>query len=394
MFSITLKEKREKPVLLGHPWVFSGAIKSVEGVPASGDIVRVVDSKKNFLGYAFCNFVSQITLRMLTTLDEEINLSFFEKRLESAISYREKILDLKENDSYRLIFAESDLLPGLIADKYAAFLVLQFLSAGMEKFKERIAEFFWKRLSLKGIFEKDDETNRKLEGLPKNQGILKGETPPELLKIKENSIYFWIDFYKGQKTGFFLDQKENRKSIQKFCEGKTVLDLFSYSGGFALNALYAQAEKVVIADISQKALELAKKNMELNNFSLEKVEFIQKDAFELLREFNSSQRKFDFIILDPPAFAKKEKDVIKACRGYKDINMLAMKILEKDGVLCTSSCSQPIDLALFQKVIFDASVDAKRTVQIIKAKGPSSDHPVNLSFPESNYLKFLICRVI
>jgi len=391
---VVLKRGREKPVLNRHPWIFTGAIKNVEGECADGDIVTVVDSRDSFLAQGYLNRRSQITVRLLSWIEEEIiDRGFFRHRLERAIAIRRPLQEDQTTNAYRLVNAESDFLPGLVVDRYNEYLVIQFLTLGIEKWKGEIVSILGELLPSRGIYERSDVEVREKEGLPPATGLLAGQERPALVHIIENGHRFIVDIKQGQKTGFYLDQRENRQKLARYCRGKTVLNCFAYTGAFAVYAAGAGAKKVVNVESSAEALQLAQRNMALNGFDGRDDEYVEGDVFQVLRQYRAEGRSFDLIILDPPKFAYSQSQVQAACRGYKDINLLAMQMLRPGGILFTFSCSGLISPELFQKVLFGASVDAGRGVQIIEKLTQGFDHPILLSFPESEYLKGFICRV-
>jgi len=391
---VVLKRGREKPVLNRHPWIFSGAIKNIEGGCADGDIVTVVDSRGSFLAQGYLNRRSQITVRLLSWIEEEtIDRSFFRHRLEQAIAIRRPLREDQATNAYRLVNAESDFLPGLVVDRYNEYLVIQFLTLGIERWKREIVSLLGELFPSRGIYERSDVEVREKEGLSPATGLLAGQERPALVHILENGHRFIVDIQQGQKTGFYLDQRENRQKLTKYCCGKRVLNCFAYTGAFAVYAIGAGAKKVVNVESSAGALKLAQRNMALNGFDGRDDEYVEGDVFQVLRQYRDEGRSFDLIVLDPPKFAYSKSQVQAACRGYKDINLLAMQMLRPGGILCTFSCSGLISPDLFQKVVFGASVDAGRNVQIIERLAQGFDHPILLSFPESEYLKGFICRV-
>jgi 23S rRNA (cytosine1962-C5)-methyltransferase len=391
---VALKRGREKPVLNRHPWIFSGAIKNIEGECTDGDIVTVVDSRGNFLAQGYLNRRSQITVRLLSWIEEEtIDRSFFRHRLEQAIAIRQPLEENPATSAYRMVNAESDFLPGLVVDRYNEYLVTQFLTLGIERWKGEVVSLLGELLPFRGIYERSDVEVRKKEGLPPTTGLLAGQERPALVYVIENGHRFIVDIKQGQKTGFYLDQRENRQKLTRYCRGKTVLNCFAYTGAFAVYAAGAGAKKVVNVESSAEALKLAQRNMALNGFDRLDDEHVEGDVFQVLRQYRDEERNFDLIVLDPPKFAYSQSQVQAACRGYKDINLLAMQMLRPGGILFTFSCSGLVSPELFQKVVFGASVDAGRNVQIIEKLSQGFDHPILLSFPESEYLKGFICRV-
>ena len=386
---VILKPDKEKPVIQNHPWIFSGAVEKITGKPQDGDIVDVLDNKGNFLARGYINRKSQIIVRILTkNAHEEINEEFFKRRIEDAISYRQNILALNSYNAYRLIHDSADLLPGLIVDKYSDYLVAQILSLGIERRKDIITKILNDLLSPRGIYERSDSQVRIKEGLELRKGSLFGQEPPETLEIQQNSVKLLVNFKDGQKTGTFLDQRENVEIVASYAQDKEVLDCFCYTGSFSVWIATRGAKKVVGVDISNRALETAQRNVELNQVG-KICQFIQGDMFQVL---DGCKKKFDMVVLDPPAFAKNKGSVEKAARAYKHINMVAMKLLNPGGIIATFSCSHHIDPLLFRKIIFSASVDAGCNLRIIRTLHASPDHPINIAHPEGEYLKGLICQ--
>jgi len=394
MNQIVLKAGKQKPVLNRHPWIFSGAIQHVGGDPPNGAIVDVLDSHRRFLARGYLNRASQISIRLLTWDESEsIDSDFFRRRLRRAFDARNELEQSPHTNAYRLCFGESDLLPGLIIDRYAQYLVLQVLTLGMEQWKQCIADLLVELLHPEGIFERSDAPSRTKEGLPSTSAALRGREPTGLVEIEENGHRFLVDIVKGQKTGFYLDQRENRQKLCAHFHGAQILNCFSYTGGFSVYAARAGARAITNVDSSRNALEIASQNMALNGLGEHPTDYVTGDVFELLRDYWRSGRTFDLIILDPPKFAMSRATVPSACRGYKDINLLAMRVLNPGGLLATFSCSSLVSADLFQKVLFGASVDARRDAQIVERFAQGPDHPVLLTFPEAAYLKGLLCRV-
>jgi 23S rRNA (cytosine1962-C5)-methyltransferase len=391
MALIILKPGREKSLLRRHPWVFSGAIKTQEGSLHAGETVDVLSSDRKWLGRGAYSPQSQIRVRIWSfEPDQEISSDFFRRQLNRAIALRKNLEHAYS--AYRLINAESDGLPGLIADRYGEFIVCQLLSVGAEAWKKEIVAYLAELLSPTGIYERSDVDVRKKEGLDLRTGTLFGKEPPELIEIQEGHIRFLVDLRSGHKTGFYLDQRDNRRIISEFAKGAQVLNCFAYSGGFGIFASAADAEEVIHIDASSSALEIARKNAELNSLDMTKITFSETDVFQSLRRFRDSGRSFDLIILDPPKFAESQSQLDRACRGYKDINLLAFKLLKPGGILMTFSCSGLMMPELFQKIVADAALDAGCEAQIIRRLSQAEDHPVSLNFPEGHYLKGLVCR--
>jgi len=393
MIEVFLKPGREKTVRRKHPWIYSSAILSVKGEITSGEIVNVISSRNGFLGKGAINPKSSIRVRMWTHTDETVDEKFIHEKLRIAINFREKNIQILNTDCYRLVYAESDQIPGLIVDRYADYLVVQFLTAGIEGWRNVIINHLVELTSIRNIYERSDVDVRELEGLPKRKGILAGKAPPERIGIIENGIRYWVDIINGQKTGFYMDQRENRKTIQKFVNDKNVLDCFSYTGGMTLNALVGGAKHVLSMDSSKESLDMEQENIRLNNLDENRTESICADVFQELRKLRDQRRSFDVVILDPPKFAPTSAQVHAAARGYKDINLLGFKLLNHGGYLVTFSCSGGISRQIFQKIISDSALDAGVQASVIQTLSQSMDHPIALNFPEGEYLKGFICQV-
>jgi 23S rRNA (cytosine1962-C5)-methyltransferase len=394
MALISLKSGRDKSLLRHHPWIFSGAIEKVDGNPQPGETVDVLSKEGEFLGRAAFSPYSQISLRIWTfNPDEEVETDFFRRRLRRAVDFRLPFLSRESDRACRLVNAESDGLPGLIVDKYGDYLVCQFLSAGAESHRGEIISSLQEVLAPSGIYERSDVDVRLKEGLKSRAGLVSGEPPPPLLVIQEKPCRFFVDIEHGQKTGFYLDQRENRAAVSEYAEGAEVLNCFSYSGGFGIHALKAGAALVANVDSSQAALELAARNVELNDIDMGRSETLEGDVFQVLREFRDRGRFFDLIILDPPKFVDSQRQLGRGSRGYKDINLLALKLLRPRGVLFTFSCSGLVSRELFHAIVASAALDANRDAQIVRILTQGPDHPTSLYFPEGSYLKGLVCRV-
>ena len=395
--SVIIKGSREKPIIQHHPWVFSGAIHQLPDDAANGDVVDVVDIKGKWLARGLLNRVSQIQVRILTwQQDEAIDDNFWQHRLAAAIERRTPMLTHRTT-AYRLINAESDYLPGLIVDRYGDHLIMQIGILGMDQRKARIAELLLDLSGAQSISERSDTAARRLDGLQDAHGLLAGTPPPDQIEITENELRFVVELEGGQKTGFYTDQRANRAAVAAYCEGATVLNGFSYTAAFAVHALAAGAQHVTNIDSSVDALELGETNLHLNGFDPDDVtENIAGDIFEVLRDWREDQDapRFDVVILDPPKFAHNKGQIERALRGYKDLNMLGMQMLKPGGILATFSCSGLVSADLFQKVVFGAAVDVNRDVQILEWRHQDVDHPVAITFPEGEYLKGLICRVL
>ena len=399
MGEVILKPGREKSVLKRHPWVFSGAIERVLGDPEMGDTVLVCDSRRQPLAQGAYSPSSNIRLRVWTwNVDEAIDRSFFKSRLEEAISMRQHLRQMENeqgtlSDAYRLVHAESDGIPGLIVDRYADLLVLQCLSTGAERWRQTIADLLLELTDAVNIYERSDADVRELEGLESRVGSLRGEEPAERLQIVEGALSFWVDYRRGHKTGFYLDQRQNRRRVGQLAHQRDVLDGFSYSGGFALSALKGGARSVMAVESSSEAVALAKDNLALNRLPEDRLEWAEDDVFSALRKLRDRNKRFDLIVLDPPKFAPTAAQAERASRAYKDINLLAFKLLRPGGLLVTFSCSGGISAEFFQKIIFGAALDAGVEAQIAERLFQGFDHPVALNFPEGAYLKGLILHV-
>ena len=394
MLTVTLKKGREKSLRHRHPWIYSGAIESVDGSPESGEIVNIVSARGDFLACGYCNENSRISVRVLAW-DEGITIdeSWWRERITAAVEARAVLAADDATNAYRVVHAEADLLPGLVIDRYDAVVVIQFRTAGADRMRESIVEAVADALDPDVILERSDTASRAREGLASSTGVIRGEVP-EKAEIRENGYRFGVDFIHGQKTGFYLDQRDNRREVATFASGRRVLDAFSYTGAFAVNALAAGAPSATIVDSSEAALRLAEGNLSRNEIDGSRVELVQADVFELLRAYRAEGRRYDMVILDPPKFALNKHQVDKALRGYKDINMLAMQLLEPGGILATFSCSGAVDANAFSVAVSWAGTDARRHVQILHRLSQGIDHPVLATFPESEYLKGLVCRIV
>ena len=390
MPALTLKPGREKSLLRRHPWIFSGAVARVDGEPGPGETVEVRASSGELLARAAYSPQSQIRARVWTFGDQPVDEDLLRRRIRIAVQARAVTLDTVEFDSLRWIHAESDRLPGLIVDRYGDTLVLQSLTAGSEKWKETIAEILLAESGLKNIYERSDSDVRALEGLPPCVGALRG-APPESAVINEHGLQFHVNMASGHKTGFYLDQRHNRQRLRKLAWERDVLDAFSYTGGFTVNALAGGARSVLALDSSGEALALARENVALNELPLARCDWLEADVFQALRKFRDEGRSFDLVVLDPPKFAPTAAQAEKAARGYKDINLLALKLLRPGGLLFTFSCSGGVDAGLFQKIVASAALDAGVDAQIVEHFSQAADHPVSLEFPEGTYLKGLLC---
>lgn len=388
MAVVRLKPGEHKRLLAGHPWVFSNEVAGVHGDFTPGDIVDVVDSRGKFVGRGFINPASQILVRLLTYKQEEIDREFFVERVRRAVAMRQKLLG--NVDSYRVIFAEADFLPGLIVDKFGDVLVFQTLALGVDVRKQWVIEALKETLNPRGLYERNDVPVRQLEGLELTSGFA-SDPFDTLVEIEENGLRLLVDVQSGQKTGHFLDQRENRAAIARYVNGARVLDCFCHTGGFALQALRAGAESAEGIDTSELAIDLAKANAERNG--LLAARFRVGNVFDELRAMAKKGEKYDVIILDPPAFAKNRASVPGAMRGYKEINLRAMKMLTPGGILVTCSCSQHLSAQEFLEVVAEAAMDAGVRLRLLERRGQPPDHPILIGAPETEYLKCFIFRV-
>jgi 23S rRNA (cytosine1962-C5)-methyltransferase len=395
MHVVRLKKGKEKAVKQLHPWVFSGAVEQVKGKPENGEIVTVTDNQGEFLAYGFYNDQSRVAVRLLEWDQQvEINEEWWRMRIGKAVQARQDLMKNEDTNTYRLIFSEADFLPGLIVDRFADYLSVQILTSGIERNKAVILDELQQLLGPLGIFDRSDASARSHEGMEASSGgILKGVEPPEYVTVQENGVLYDVNISSGQKSGFYCDQRDNRKLVADHSAGKKVLDCFSYSGGFSLNAFRQNALEVTSVDSSALALETLKRNIEINKFQNVTHRLFQSDVNKQLRAFRESGEKFDIIILDPPKYAPSRSAVNKASRAYKDLNRQAMLLLEEGGLLATFSCSGAIDIASFKQILAWAALDAGKEVQFIHQFCQPEDHPVRSSFPEGEYLKGLLCRV-
>lgn len=385
-YSVYLKKGEEKRVIQGHSWVYANEVARIEGKDKNGSLASVFSYDGKFIGKGYINHLSKIFVRIFirdeSTVDDE---DFYKQRIQRANSAR---ITLGYDNCYRVVFAEADDLPALIVDKYDDILVCQFLSLGIDKRKDMIVKCLVDVLSPRGIYERSDVQVRQKEGLEEHTGLLYGEVPDEVI-ITENDIKMSVDVKNGQKTGYFLDQKENRLASRRYAKGR-VLDCFCNSGGFSMNCALS-ADEVISADISKTALENVERNANLNSFS--NVKTLCGDVFELLRNFKNSGEKFDLVILDPPAFCKSASEVKDAYRGYKDINIFGMKLVKEGGYLISSSCSHYMTFPLFEKMLIESAKESGRNVRTLEIKSQAPDHPSLLCAEETHYLKFFVMQV-
>ena len=390
MNSLILNPGREKSLQHRHPWIFTGAVDRIKGEPQSGETVAVRDTHGAFLALAAYSPKSQILGRVWTYRENEtVDEVFLRARLARAIGLRQELA--KTTDGMRLVHGESDGLPGLVVDRYADTLVMQVLSAGMERWRGALADLLVELTGCANLYERSDAEVRDLEGLPARAGILRGVLPAPLV-IREQGLKFYVDVEKGQKTGFYLDQRDNRRRVGELVNDKDVLNCFCYSGGFSLSALQGGARSVLSVDSSAEALALARENVTLNNLAADRAEWLEADVFKSLRLMRDQGKSFDLIVLDPPKFAPTAHHAANAARAYKDINLWALKLLRPGGLLATFSCSGGVTADLFQKILAGAALDANVTAQIVGRFAADADHPAVLNFPEGEYLKGLLLR--
>lgn len=396
---VVMRKGREERVRGGHPWVFSGEVYQIPGPVADGAIVAVEDPGGRFMGLGLGNTKSNILVRLLTRQREPIDRAFFKRRLQEAIDLRLRYGNLLAGNkaACRLVHAEADGLPALVVDRYGGWLVIQVLSLGMAQRLPMLVELLVEILSpiipVKGIFERSDAPVRALEGLPQATGVLWGAHPLEDLQIDEDGSRFIIDLIGGQKTGFFLDQRLNRGRVRELSKDMgRVLNTFAYTGGFSIAAALGGAKEVISVDISADAVALGEKNAVLNGVQ-DRCTWVAANAFDYLRELEKANEKYDMVILDPPAFTKNKESIPGAIRGYKEINLRAMRLLNPGGILVTSSCSHHISPAMFTNIIAEAAADTRKRVRLLEMRGPSPDHPVLPAAPETDYLKCLIAEV-
>lgn len=383
--SVVISPRGVERLRSGHLWVYRSDVRSAEAPP--GAVVRIVDERGHFQGRAFYSDKSQISIRLLTREDVAVDRAFFTERLRRAAEFRERVVE--NSDSYRLVYGDGDLLSSIIIDRYGDYLVVQTLSQGAERLKDLLIEILVELFSPKGILERNDPRVRLLESLDQRVGILYGDVPDEIV-TNENGIKFAISLAKGQKTGSFLDQRENHAASRQYVSGE-VLDCFSYQGGFALTVA-DRCQHVEAVEMAPAAIEAAKRNQQLN--SVANVSFREGNTFDILKQHGEDGHRFQAVILDPPAFAKNRDSTAAAHRGYKEINLRALKLLQPGGFLITCSCSYHISEALFLQIIAEAANDARRTVEVIERRTQARDHPILLTVPETHYLKALILRAL
>lgn len=388
MYTVILKKNEEKRILNGFPWVYANEVYKIEGKDKQGSVARVTAFDGRFVGIGFINHLSKILVRILSLKEEEVDEEFFRKRILAAKRYRE---ESGYSDNYRAVFSESDYLSGLIVDKYGEYLSVQFLSLGMEVRKELIVKLLVEIFNPRGIYERSDVSIRLKEGLEEKKGYLYGGEFDTLVRIEENGVKMLVDLENGQKTGYFLDQKENRNNIKNYVKDKTVLDCFCNVGGFSMCAAKGGAKSVIAVDISATCLELVEKNAKLNGFDIETK---QADVFEFLRETRRNKKKYDVVILDPPAFTKTADTVKQACKGYKDINVQGLKITERGGYLITCSCSQHLSVQNFLDVIKESVFESGVPSKLVEFRTQSKDHATLIGLDQSLYLKVAVLKIM
>jgi 23S rRNA (cytosine1962-C5)-methyltransferase len=392
MATVTLQPQRDRATRHRHPWVFAGSVASVSGSPVPGEVVEVLDASGRLLGRGYYNEHSRIRVRMLAWGETAIDAAFWRARVEAAVRRRDALAESPDTNAYRLIHAEADLLPGVVADRYHDVVVLQLLTAGSERVRDTVADALAAIPGVRCVYERSDTASRAREGLPAAVGPLRGEAPKNV-EVLENGCAFLANVESGQKTGFYLDQRDNRALVSGYARERDVLDAFCHTGAFAVYCARAGARSLALVDSSGPSLVTARWNLEKNGAGECAVAVRQADVFEELRALRDAGRRFGLVVLDPPKFATNQHQVEKAMRAYKDVNLLAMQLLVPDGLLATFSCSQAVDAAAFTLAVSWAGVDAGRDVHIIRRLGQGIDHPVLASFPESEYLKGLLCRV-
>jgi 23S rRNA (cytosine1962-C5)-methyltransferase len=386
MSFIVLKPGKERRLIAGHCWIYAGEIAAIHEKAQDGDAVEIFDHRKRSLGIGLLNRKSQIAVRRFTTQKEELDKDFFRRRLQAAVAYRQPA------EAQRLVFSEGDRLSGLILDKFGDVLVLQALTLGIDQRKPMLIELARELFQPKAIIERSDVPTRKLEGLEEWKGVLFGETDGRVT-ISVDGVKFALNLLEDQKTGFFLDQAANYQEMFRYCSGKRVLDSFSYHGGFALFAAKAGASSVEAVEISDAAVARGRENAELNGL-LGKVEFNCANAFDTLKKYDAEKRQFDVIVLDPPTFTRTKQNVDDALRGYKEINLRALKMLPPGGLLATFTCSHHISAELLCAVVVDAAADARKMVRLVKSLAQSPDHPILPAVPETEYLKGFLLQVL
>jgi 23S rRNA (cytosine1962-C5)-methyltransferase len=393
---LILKPGKERSLIRRHPWLYAGAIAREVGKPALGDTVAVHGADGKFLAWAAFSPASTIRARVWSVREsEKIDDAFFEQRLRTAISQREMLAE--RTSARRLVFGEADGLPGLVVDRYADYLVAQFLAAGVERHKSAIADALVRITGCQNVYERSDAAVRTREGLPEIEGVLRGEAPPDRIQVQEDGVQYWIDVFRGHKTGFYIDQRESRALVRRLIgqmgPGRRVLNCFSYTGGFSLAALAGGAQQAISVDSSGDALAMASANVALNGFDPARAPMLDENVFDALKRFEKEGERFDVIVLDPPKFAPSSQHLIRASRAYKDLNMRGLRLLNEGGYLLTYSCSGAVNLELFQQIVAGAVIDARVDAQLVQRLTAGWDHPMAMVHPEGEYLKGLCLRI-
>jgi 23S rRNA (cytosine1962-C5)-methyltransferase len=388
--TVVLRRGRDRRLRAGHLWVYEGEVEEVRGDPSPGAVVDVQSARGEFLGRGFFSPRSAIRVRLLTTRDEPVDEALLERRLRQACALRERLRP--EATAYRLVHGEGDLLPGLVVDRYNDLLVMQTLSVGMDVRKDLLAEILAGLVGAQAVYLRNDPHARELEGLPRHQGFLQGEADT-VQEVVEGGVRFLVDVARGQKTGWFCDQRENRLSVAALARGGEALEAFCYTGGFGIHALLAGAQSVLGVDVSEEAVALARENAQRNGV-LDRCEYRVANAFDELRALVRAGRSFDWVVLDPPAFARRKDAVQRALAGYRDVNLWALKLLRPGGFLVTCSCSYHVDEGTFWTVVLDAAEDAGRRLRLVEARSQARDHPALATMPETRYLKCFVLQAV
>jgi len=395
MHTVKLKKGKDKAAFQLHPWVFSGAVDRILGAPADGDLVQVINQAGDFVAYGYVNRQSRVAVRLVEWHADQLpDEQWWRQKIQRAVTARRHLLQAADTNTFRLIFGEADYLPGLIADRYADFISLQVHAAGVDRMKPVIIDELCHLLNPKGVYERSDTGARTHEGLPLTNGLLHGDRPPAWVTVEEHGIRYGVNIAEGQKSGFYCDQRDNRLITAAYAKDKRMLDCFCYSGGFTLNALANGAREVISVDSSALALEALERNVTRNGFGGSGHQAVQADVNKQLRAFADAGERFDLIILDPPKYAPSRSTLDKASRAYKDLNRRGLLLLESGGLLATFSCSAAMDIGTFKQVLAWAALDAGKEIQFIHQFSQPEDHPVRASFPEGEYLKGLLCRVV
>lgn len=391
---VSLRPRKAQPFFNRHPWVFAGAIARVTGNPQAGDEVIVQSHEGQFVGRGLFNPFSNIRVRLYCWHDDQsLDDSFWSSRLDAAIQLRERHIYRANTDSYRLVFSESDGVSGLTVDRYGDWLMVQLTSLALSLRGERLFDLLAERLKPQGIWLRTEKGIAEAEGLELVDGLVRGAAPPRPMAIQENGLRFLVDLAEGQKTGAFLDQRDNRRAAASYCQGARMLDLFSYSGGFGVTAAaLGDAARVTCVDSSQPALDAGRRNAEANQVG-DRAEFVRSDVFKYLEEAKSRGEQFDVVVLDPPKMARRQAGIEQALRGYHSLNVLAASVLKPGGILVTCSCSGRVSRSDFEMMLAQASTSLRRSIRILETRGPAADHPTSANCPETDYLKCFICAI-